>query len=88
MLEAMGRSCAGLDVHRRQVVCTVIREGTRETREFATFHRELKELGNWLQREQVELAVMESTGIFWKAVYASLEETGIEGCVVNARNVK
>lgn len=88
MLEAMVRSCAGLDVHHRQVICTVIREGTRETREFATFHRELKELGSWLQREQVELAVMESTGIFWKAVYASLEETGIEGCVVNARHVK
>ena len=88
MLEAMVRSCAGLDVHHRQVICTVIREGTRETREFATFHRELKELGSWLQREQVELAVMESTGIFWKAVYASLEEAGIEGCVVNARHVK
>jgi len=88
MLEAMVRSCAGLDVHRRQVFCTVIRDGTKETREFATFHRELKELGNWLQREQVELAVMESTGIFWKAVYASLEEAGIEGRVVNARHVK
>jgi transposase len=31
---------------------------------------------------------MESTGIFWKAVYASLEEAGIQGCVVNARHVK
>ncbi|NTV43123.1 MAG: IS110 family transposase [Syntrophobacteraceae bacterium] len=88
MLEAMIRCCAGLDVHRRQVVCTVIREGSHETREYAAFYRELKELARWLQREQVELAVMESTGIFWKAVYASLEEAGIEGRVVNARHVK
>jgi len=88
MLEVLIGSCAGLDVHRRQVVCTVIREGRKETREYATFTRELKELAVWLGREQVELAVMESTGIFWKAVFASLEEAGIQGCVVNARHVK
>jgi transposase len=88
MLEAMVESCAGLDVHRRQVTCTVIREGSAETREYAAFHRELKELARWLQREQVELAVVESTGIFWKAVYAALEDAGIEGRVVNARHVK
>ena len=88
MLEVLIGSCAGLDVHRRQVVCTVIREGRKETREYATFTRELKELAAWLGCEQVELAVMESTGIFWKAVFASLEEAGIQGCVVNARHVK
>ncbi len=31
---------------------------------------------------------MESTGIFRKAVYAALEQAGIEGRVVNARHVK
>lgn len=88
MLEAMVDVCAGLDVHRRQVVCTVIRERARETREYGTFSRDLQQLACWLQQEQVELAVMESTGIFWKAVYASLEQAGIPGCVVNARHVK
>jgi hypothetical protein len=51
MLEAMVGSCAGLDVHRRQVTCTVIREGSSQTREYAAFHRELKELARWLQRQ-------------------------------------
>ena len=88
MLETMVRCCAGLDVHRRQVVSTVIREGSKEAREYSTFHRELQELAHWLQREQVELAVMESTGIYWKAIYAALEEAGIETRVVNARHVK
>lgn len=88
MLEAMVGSCAGLDVHRKLVVCTLIREGNSQTREFTAFHGQLKELASWLQKEQVELAVMESTGIFWKAVYASLEDAGIEGRVVNARHVK
>jgi len=88
MLEALVGSCAGLDVHRRHLVCTIIREGSSKTREYATFHSQLKELARWLQCEQVELAVMESTGIFWKAVYAALEQAGIEGRVVNARHVK
>jgi len=88
MLETMVRCCAGLDVHRRQVVSTVIREGSKEAREYSTFHRELQELAHWLQHEQVELAVMESTGIYWKAIYAALEEAGIETRVVNARHVK
>ena len=88
MLEAMINSCAGLDVHRRQVVCTLIRDATRTTREYPTFDRELKDLARWLKGEKVELAVMESTGIYWKAVFASLERAGIEGRVVNARHVK
>lgn len=88
MLEAIVSSCAGLDVHRRQVTCTLVREASLETREYATFHRELGELARWLQAERVDLAVMESTGIYWKAVFACLEDAGVKGCVVNARHVK
>ena len=88
MLETMVSCCAGLDVHRRQVVCTLIRNAKHTTREYATFDRTLKDLARWLNSEKVELAVMESTGIFWKAVYAALEDAGIEGRVVNARHVK
>jgi transposase len=87
-MKAMLNSCAGLDVHRRQVVCTVARDNERITREYPTFSRNLKELARWLQQEKVELAVMESTGIYWKSVFACLEEGGIEGRVVNARHVK
>jgi transposase len=88
MLGAIVNSCAGLDVHRRQVTCTLVQEGSSQTREYATFHRQLKELAQWLQAERVELAVMESTGIYWKAVFACLEDAGIAGRVVNARHVK
>ncbi len=79
MLEAIFSSCAGLDVHRRQVTCTLLRGERSETREYATFHGQLKELAQWLQVEQVDLAVMESTGIYWKAVFACLEDAGIRG---------
>jgi len=93
MLRALIRSCAGLDVHKSQVVCTVIVEDSqgqirKETREYSTFRKELERFVQWLEEQKVELAVMESTGIYWKAVFETLEEAQIEAYVVNARHVK
>jgi transposase len=34
------------------------------------------------------MVVMESTGIYWKSIYAALEQAGIPAMVVNARHVK
>lgn len=93
MIEALVRCCAGIDVHRRVVVCTLIRERadggfSRQTREYPSFRRDLSSMARWFCEQGVELAVMESTGIYWKAVYAVLEEAGVESFVVNARHVK
>lgn len=87
------RCSAGLDVHKATVVCTIIKEigdgeFKKQTKEYATFRAELHKLARWLKAEGVELAVMESTGIYWKSVYESLEDGGIAAYVVNARHVK
>lgn len=93
MLEPIVKRCAGLDVHRRNVVATILVElpdGTlqEETREFRTFRQGRKELAQWLKDERIELALMESTGIYFKPVYAQLESAGLKVQVVNARYVK
>jgi transposase len=93
MLRTLIKSCAGLDVHKAQVVCTLIKEEfeeqiRKETSEYSTFRHDLSHLAQWLKKEEVELAVMESTGIYWKPIYEALEEIGIETYVVNARHVK
>lgn len=93
MIEAIVQRCAGLDIHKMVVVATVIcehDEGELEqyTRSFGTFRAERQALCQWLQTHRVELAVMESTGNYWKSVYAALESAGIETYVVNARHVK
>jgi transposase len=93
VLSIVIKSCAGLDVHRAQVVCTLIKEESeervrKETREYPSFRNELKNLSTWLKSEGVELAVMESTGVYWKAVYEVLEDAEIETYTVNARYVK
>lgn len=92
-MEPVVRRSAGLDVHRNSVVVTVLIEqddGTifEETREFGTFKKDRRELCAWLTDHRIELAVMESTSIYWKAIFSALEGAGITAHVVNARHVK
>jgi transposase len=84
---------AGLDVHRMLYVLTVLTEQadgslSKQQCQFAGFQRDVRALVAWLQSLGVELVIMESTGIYWKSVYAALEEAGIPAHVVNARHVK
>jgi transposase len=93
MITPIIKCSAGLDVHKATVVCTVLKEGLggkliRKTREYPTFRRDLRRLAQWLNKEGVELAVMESTGIYWKAVYEALEDAEVTAYLVNARHVK
>jgi transposase len=93
MIEALAKRSAGLDVHKKIVVGTVLIENThgqieKQTREFRTFRKELNTLAEWLSESEVEIAVMESTGIYWKSVYEALERKEVKAYVVNARHVK
>jgi transposase len=81
-MEPIHRRVAGLDVHRMKHVITVLIEGedgsiTKHTREFGGFKRDMKALIGWLTECRVELVILESTGIYWKSVFAHLEAAGI-----------
>jgi len=93
MIEPMVKRVAGMDVHKMVVVVTVLLEEEdgsirQETRDFGTFKRNRREMCQWLKEHDVELVVMESTGIFWKSIYSTLEKAEILTYVVNARHVK
>lgn len=93
MIEPIVKVCAGLDVHKAIVVSTILQEDedeslTKETRQHKTYREELQALAEWLAQSNVELAVMESTGVYWKSVYEALEAKGIRTYVVNARDIK
>lgn len=92
-IEAIYKSAAGLDVHQKHVTASVIVEqmdGTiqTETQEFGSFKRDRRALAKWIKQWMPEIVVMESTGIYWKSTYATLENYGIRALVVNARHVK
>jgi transposase len=80
--------CCGLDVHKEMIVAC-FRNGSKNTiEEFGTTSKELQKLAEWLISVDCEMAVMESTGSYWKPVYNILELLGLEVMVSNAREVK
>jgi transposase len=92
-LSPLYRRVAGIDVHRMLHVVTVLIEQPdgsveRLCRQFGGFKRDCRALATWLAELQIEQVVMESTGIYWKSVYAHLERHGIRASVVNAHSIK
>ncbi len=92
-LSPLYRRVAGIDVHRMLHVVSVLIEQPdgsidKQSRQFGGFKRDCRALAAWLSEQQVQLVVMESTGIYWKSVYAHLERAGIACWVVNAHFVK
>ena len=57
-------------------------------REFASFTAELQALAKWLRECGVDTVAMESTGVYWVALYELLDSLGFEVILVNARHVK
>ena len=91
-METIVERPAGLDVHKAQVtacVRTPAPGGGREEHfaEFQTTVAGLLTLRDWLAAHRVTQVTMEATGVFWKSVWAILEDE-FELLLVNARHVK
>jgi transposase len=85
------RGC-GMDVHQATVVAClliVLKNGKvqKQIRTFGTTTRELLSLREWLLSEGCTHVAMESTGVYWKPIYAILEGA-FEIVVANAQHVK
>jgi transposase len=80
---------AGIDVGASSVfVCISDVQGHQEVREYSTFTRDLRSMGNWLKERGIESVAMESTGVYWIPVFEILEPMGFEVLLVNARHLK
>jgi transposase len=92
-MDVMVERCAGLDVHRDDVVATVRVPGTgrrqwaRETQTFRATLAGLAALGEWLAGFGVTLVGMEATGVYWKTVFQSLEDR-FECWLLNAHHLR
>jgi transposase len=91
-VETIVKRAAGLDVHRAQVTACVRvpdrgRERAQEVAEFQTTVRGLLALRDWLKAHGVTQVAMEATGVYWKPVWAILEDE-FDCLLVNARHVK
>ncbi len=91
-METIVERPAGLDVHKAQVTACVRVPGEGGERvqhlaEFPTTVRGLLTLRDWLAAHRVSQVTMEATGVYWKPVWAILEDD-FELLLVNARHVK
>src|SRR5450755_485990 len=91
-VETLIRRCAGLDVHKASVVaCVRVIDENGEllsfTQSFGTTAGDLLKLNDWLTSYAVTIVGMESTGVYWKAVYTLLE-TEFECWLLNAQHLR
>jgi transposase len=91
-MEVLYPRCSGLDVHKRFVVaCLSIVEANgrryKELRQFGTMTSEILALKDWLKASGCCQIAMESTGVFWKPLFHSLEDS-FEIVLVNAQHMK
>ena len=91
-LEVVNPICCGIDVHKESLSACLLytnadgKEGY-EIKEYSTFTDDLYIFRDFLLSRGCPIAVMESTGIYWRPVYNVLEEY-LEVKVVNARAIK
>jgi transposase len=84
--------CCGLDVHQATIVACLLvgKPGgkvRKEIRSFATTTAGLLQLRDWLVQEGCTDVGMESTGVYWRPVYALLEDD-FTLVVGNAQRIK
>jgi transposase len=81
--------CAGIDVGcSSHFVAVPADRDSQPVREFGSFTDDLRRLADWLSACGIRTVVMESTGVYWIALYELLESRGFAVYLVNARHVK
>jgi transposase len=85
----INHDAAGIDVGNAQHwVAVPAGRDTVSVRMFDCFTGDLHTLANWLMKCGIKTVAMESTGVYWIALYEILESRGFQVCVVNARQAK
>jgi transposase len=88
-LEVVHRNVSGIDIGNESHFVAVAPSCDPEpVREFGSWSSDVVRMADWLKSCGVEHVVMQSTGVYWIAVYNVLEEAGFQVCLANARDTK
>jgi hypothetical protein len=84
-LEQLNLNAAGIDVGAdAHWVAVPPDRDERPVQCFGAFTADLYALAEWLRQCQIETVVMESTGVYWIALFEVLEERGFDVKLVDA----
>jgi transposase len=88
-LEVVHPDAAGIDIgNESHYVAVPPSRDSQPVRCFGCTTAELKAMAAWLQQCGIRTVAMQSTGVYWVAVYDILEQAGFEVYMVNARDTK
>jgi Transposase IS116/IS110/IS902 family./Transposase. len=88
-LTVINPTAAGIDVSDTEMmVAYPINSEQLEVRGFGCFTRDLHSIAKTLKASGVTTIAMESTGVYWVALFLMMEEYGFEVYLVNAKHVK
>jgi transposase len=83
------KKVSGLDVHKDSIFCAIYNGNEySEVKEHETTTLSIYSMGEYLQSEGVKEVALESTGIYWIAVWDLLLEMGFELTLVNPFLIK
>ena len=88
-LEVIHPDAAGIDIgNESHYVAVPPTRVSEPVRRFGCTTAELKQMADFLKQCGIRTVAMQSTGVYWIAVYDILEEAGLEVYLVNARETK
>jgi len=88
-LQQINLDASGLDVGASEIyVCVPEGRSPFSVRVFSSFTADLHALADWLSQSQLKTVAMESTGVYWIAIFQILEARGFEVYLVNAQCIK
>src|SRR3989475_5981660 len=88
-LEVVHPDAAGIDIgNESHYVAVPPTRDSEPIRRFGCTTAELKSMADWLKQCRIRTVAMQSTGVYWIAVFDILEEAGFEVYLVNARETK
>jgi transposase len=88
-LEVVHPHAAGIDIgNESHYVAVPPTRDSQPVRHFGCTTVELKALAEWLKQCGIRTVAMQSTGVYWIAVYDILETAGLDVYLVNARDTK
>src|SRR5215469_2885709 len=88
-LEVVHRDAAGIDIGNESHYVAVLPDrDSQPVRRFGCTTAELREMAQWLAHCRIRTVAMQSTSVYWIAVFDILEEAGFEVYLVNARDTK
>jgi transposase len=88
-LQVLHPDAAGIDIgNEAHYVAVPSNRDIQPVRRFGCTTAELQAMAAWLKQCRIHTVAMQSTGVYWIAVYDVLEEAGLEVYLVNARETK